>query len=111
MKSASTSLTPTLINVQIKVTSAPCAPIKRASKKGKKWEFETKISKLTKRATIYFGPNVHKALRIRAAKESRSISDIIHEALNVLFMDDAEDIKKFDTLSSEHKIGKAEFVQ
>jgi hypothetical protein len=69
------------------------------------------MPKLTKKATIYFEPSVHKALRVKAAEESRSISDIIHEALSVLFTEDSEDIADFDTRIGEPNIGYDEFVQ
>ena len=68
------------------------------------------MSKLTKKVTIYFEPNVHKALRIKAAKKSRSISDIVHEALGLLIPEDAEDIADFDARIGEPNIGYAEFV-
>ena len=52
-----------------------------------------------------------KALRIKAAEESRSISDIIHEAVSLLASEDAEDIADFDARIGEPNIGYAEFVQ
>jgi len=35
-------------------------------------------------------------LRIKAAEESRSISQIIHEAVSLLASEDAEDVVDFD---------------
>ena len=49
-------------------------------------------------------------LRRKAAKESRSISDIIHEALGLLASEDAEDIADFDARIGEPNVGYAEFV-
>jgi len=69
------------------------------------------MAQLSQRSTIYFEPSVHKALRIKAAEESRSISDIIHEALSVLFTEDLEDIADFDARIGEPNIGYAAFVQ
>jgi len=69
------------------------------------------MTQLSQRSTIYFEPNVHKALRIKAAEESRSISDIIHEAVSLLASEDAEDIADFDARIGEPNIGYAEFVQ
>jgi len=68
------------------------------------------MPKLTKKATIYFEPNVHKALRSKAAEESRSISDVIHEALGLLASEDAEDVADFDARIGEPNIGHDEFV-
>ena len=68
------------------------------------------MAQLSQRSTIYFEPNVHKALRIKAAEESRSISDIIHEAVSLLASEDAEDIADFDARIGEPNIGYADFV-
>lgn len=35
----------------------------------------------TKRATVYFDPQMHKALRIKAAATSRSLSELVNEAV------------------------------
>ena len=69
------------------------------------------MAQLSQRSTIYFEPSVHKALRIKAAEENRSISDIIHEAVSLLTSEDAEDIADFDARIGEPNIGYAEFVQ
>jgi hypothetical protein len=69
------------------------------------------MAQLSQRSTIYFEPSVHKALRIKAAEESRSISDIIHEAVSLLASEDAEDIADFDARIGEPNVGYAEFVQ
>ena len=49
-------------------------------------------------------------LRDKAAEESRTISDIIHEALGLLALEDQEDIADFDARIGEPNIGYAEFV-
>ena len=54
------------------------------------------MSKLTKKAIIYVEPDILVYLSFRAAEESRSISDIIHEVLSVLFLEDIENITDFD---------------
>ena len=68
------------------------------------------MTQLSQRSTIYFEPSVHKALRIKAAEESRSISDIIHEAVSLLTSEDAEDIADFDARIGEPNVGHDEFV-
>ena len=50
-------------------------------------------------------------LRSKAAEESRSISDIIHEALGLLASEDAEDIADFDARIGEPNVAYNEFVQ
>jgi len=64
-----------------------------------------------KKTTIYLEPQILEYLRGKAAEESRSMSDIIHEALSVLFGEDVEDIADFDARIGEPNIGYAAFVQ
>lgn len=54
---------------------------------------------------------MHKALRLKAAEENRSISEIINEAVSLLTAEDAEDISDVDARMSEPSIGYAEFVK
>ena len=68
------------------------------------------MPKLTKKTTICFEPQILDYLRSKAAEESHSISDIIHEALGLLASEDAEDDACFDARISEFNIGYAEFV-
>ena len=69
------------------------------------------MSKLTKKVTICFEPQILEFLRDKAAEESRSISDVIHEALGLLASEDAEDIADFDARIGEPNVGYNEFVQ
>jgi plasmid stability protein len=55
----------------------------------------------TKRATIYFDPTLHKALRIKAAETSRSMSEIVNEAVKQALAEDAEDLAAFEMRASE----------
>ena len=45
-----------------------------------------------KRATVYFDPEVHKALRLRAAANDQSISDMVNEAVRASLAEDAIDL-------------------
>jgi plasmid stability protein len=49
-----------------------------------------------KRATVYFDPEVHKALRLRAAASDKSISDMVNEAVRASLAEDAVDLAAFD---------------
>jgi len=69
------------------------------------------MSKLTKKTTICFEPEMLEYLRRKAAEESRSISDLIHEALGLLASEDAEDVADFDARIGEPNVSYAEFVQ
>ncbi len=53
------------------------------------------MSSLTKRSTIYFNSDIHKALKLKSLETSRSISDIVHEALVHELAEDAENLQAF----------------
>jgi hypothetical protein len=55
----------------------------------------------TKRATIYFDPDLHKALRLKAAETSRSITELVNEAVREALSEDAEDLSAFDERKGE----------
>ena len=55
----------------------------------------------TKRATIYLDPALHKALRIKAAETSRSMSEIVNEAVKQALAEDAEDLTAFEVRANE----------
>ena len=64
----------------------------------------------TKRATIYFDADVHRALRLRAAACNRSISDMVNEAVRMTLAEDADDLRDADQRQDEESIGFEEFV-
>jgi hypothetical protein len=65
----------------------------------------------TKRATIYFNPDLHKALRLKAVETSRSVSDLVNEAVKEALAEDAEDLLAFDERSDEPLISYDEMVK
>ncbi len=54
-----------------------------------------------KRATIYFDPDLHRALKIKALETSRSITDIVNQAVRELLSEDAEDILAYEERQNE----------
>ena len=54
-----------------------------------------------KRATIYFDPGIHRALRVKAAETDRSISALVNEAVKLRFAEDVEDLASFDERAHE----------
>ena len=64
----------------------------------------------TKRATIYFDAEVHRALRLRAAACSRSISDMVNEAVRMTLAEDADDLRDADQRQDESSTDFEEFV-
>ena len=69
------------------------------------------MPQLSQHSTIYFDPDMHKALRLKAAEENRSISEIVNEAIALLTSEDAEDIDAVDARAGEPSVSYAEFVQ
>jgi len=55
----------------------------------------------TKRATVYFDPGIHRALRLKAAETDRSLSDLVNEAVKLSLAEDAEDLAAFEERASE----------
>ena len=55
----------------------------------------------TKRVTVYFDPNLHRALRIKAAETERSLSDLVNSAVRRSLGEDAEDLAAFDDRAKE----------
>lgn len=54
-----------------------------------------------KRATVYFDPELHRALRLKSAEMDRSISDLVNEAVKLVLAEDAEDLAAFDDRAHE----------
>ena len=65
----------------------------------------------TKRATIYFNPDLHKALRLKAVETSRSVSELVNEAVKEALVEDAEDLLAFDERADEPLISYDEMVK
>ena len=56
---------------------------------------------LQKRATIYFDPDIHRVLRVKAAETDQSISDLVNEAVKLRLAEDAEDLSSFEERAHE----------
>jgi hypothetical protein len=69
------------------------------------------MSDYTKRATVYLDPMLHKALRIKAAETSRSISDLINEAVRFSLAEDAEDLSVFTERKDEPLLAFEEVLE
>jgi len=65
----------------------------------------------TKRATIYFDPNLHKALRLKAAETSRTITELVNDAVREALSEDAEDLAAFDERRHEPLVSYDEMVK
>ncbi len=65
----------------------------------------------SKRATVYFDPLVHQALRLKAAATDRSISDMVNAAVKVALAEDAEDLAAFDQRKGERNLSFESLVR
>lgn len=65
----------------------------------------------TKRATIYFDPDLHKALKLKAFETSRSISEIVNRSVKEALLEDAEDIAAFEDRKDDPLIGYDEMLK
>ena len=65
----------------------------------------------TKRSTIYFDPALHKALRVKAAETSRSITDLVNQAVRESLAEDAEDLMAFELREKEALISYDQMVK
>ncbi|WP_376694143.1 CopG family transcriptional regulator [Wenzhouxiangella sp. EGI_FJ10409] len=59
------------------------------------------MSEATKRSTIYFDPQIHAALRLKAANSDRSISEIVNDAVRAALAEDREDLSAFSDRVAE----------
>ncbi len=68
------------------------------------------MTELTKRATIYLEPELHKALRIKSAETTYSISDMVNDAIRNELASDADDLAAFRDRRADPVMGFEEFV-
>ncbi len=65
----------------------------------------------TKRATIYLEPDLHKALKLKAVETSKSVSELVNDAIRESLAEDAEDTAAFEERVREPLIGYDEMVR
>jgi plasmid stability protein len=65
----------------------------------------------SKRATVYFQADVHRALRMKAAASDRSISDMVNDAVKAALAEDAEDLAAFAERKKDKSLTFDSFVQ
>lgn len=59
------------------------------------------MTRTLRRSTIYLDPELHRALRIKAAETDRSISDLVGDAARSALAEDADDLQAFEERASE----------
>jgi hypothetical protein len=50
---------------------------------------------VTKRATVYFDADLHRAVRLKAVESEKSVSDLVNAALRQSLAEDADDLAAF----------------
>ena len=69
------------------------------------------MSTLTKRATVYLDPALHKALRLQSVETSQSVSELINRAVRDELGEDLGDLAIFDERRSEPVVEFETFVK
>ncbi len=69
------------------------------------------MSNLSKRSTIYLEPDLHQALRMKSLETSRSMSEIINDAVKEALAEDAEDLAVFDERHQEPLLSYQEMLE
>ena len=64
----------------------------------------------SKRSTVYFEPEIHQALRLKAAFTHRSVSDLVNEAVRAALLEDQEDLATYKNRVSEPTITYEELL-
>lgn len=65
----------------------------------------------SKRATVYFDPDVHRALNRKATQSAQSVSHVVNEAVRIALLEDSEDLKAFRVRASEKTLDFADVVK
>jgi len=64
----------------------------------------------SKRSTIYFEPELHQALRLKAVSTHQSVSQLVNEAVRYLLQEDQADLAAFTEREAETTISYEEFL-
>jgi len=59
------------------------------------------MSVAVKRATVYLDSSLHRVLRLKSAETSRSVSELIGEAVTLSFQEDLDDLQVFKKRAKE----------
>jgi hypothetical protein len=65
---------------------------------------------ISKRVTIYFESDAHKALRLRPAASDRSVSDMVNDAVRLSFSEDASELEALVLRRNELSLSFESFV-
>ena len=69
------------------------------------------MSELSKRSTVYFEPEIHQALRMKAASTQVSVSEVVNEAVRIALREDQEDLSAFEQRAGEPVLSYEELLK
>ncbi|MDD3845582.1 MAG: hypothetical protein PHC90_04400 [Syntrophorhabdaceae bacterium] len=69
------------------------------------------MATVSRRATVYLDPDLHRALRLKAVETSRSVSELVNDAVREALAEDAEDIIAFEERASEPLVSYDEMIK
>jgi hypothetical protein len=69
------------------------------------------MSALTKRTTVYLEPTLHKALQLQSIETSRSISQLVNDAIREQLAEDAADLLAITQRADEPVVEFEDFVK
>ncbi len=69
------------------------------------------MSELSKRSTVYFEPEIHQALRMKAATTHISVSEVVNEAVRIALREDQEDLSAFEQREGEPILSYEELLK
>ena len=68
------------------------------------------MAELSKRSTVYFEPELHHALRLKAASSHQSVSELVNEAVRIALREDQEDLSAFEERADEPSLSYEELL-
>ncbi len=69
------------------------------------------MGELSKRSTVYFEPEVHQALRVKAATTQQSVSEVVNEAVRAILREDQDDLNSFTERANENTLSYEELLE
>ncbi|WP_269525807.1 ribbon-helix-helix domain-containing protein [Coraliomargarita parva] len=64
-----------------------------------------------KRATVYFEDDLHKALKLKAAEASSSVSNLVNQAIREALSEDLDDLQAFRDRENEPTMNFETFLK
>lgn len=68
------------------------------------------MTNLSIKSNIYFDPEIHQALRLRATSSQTSMSALVNEAVRQMMLEDQEDLAAFTQRATEVEISQKALI-